>query len=315
MWLLLSLLGGAAALSMSDLFTAQDLEDESSIEVDGSPQDEGFQGGWSQGDGTNIGPGFPDEDSTDTPVQQVSPADGDSPALGKFDGLGLRIHSSDLFPDPDPDAPFVLTGDEDDDYLRGDALDDVLSGEGGNDTLVGSGGADWLDGGTGHDSLIGGEGADSLFGGVGNDTLIGGIGNDLLVSGTGDNTLMAGDGDDTLVGEAGSSFLNGGDGNDVLFAGAGNQLHGGGGNDAFLLSDRLEPSEPVRILDYTAEEDLILLQYDADEGAPDLQITFDSDTPDLAEIRLAGEILATVANAASLTAADISLVAEPGMGA
>lgn len=338
MWLLLGLLGSVTALSASDLFVS----DEPSDEDDG-------------GDGTNLSDrddsehdwlrarvgsfgDYPDalpqmtqavdvtqasgffDDMQFSALSDTQPAmlapDMDQPGMGKFDGLGLRVHSSDLFPDPEPEKPIIETGDDADNSLSGAALDDSLVGGAGHDTLLGAGGNDWLDGGKDNDSLVGGEGDDTLSGGAGQDTLIGGSGNDLLRSGTGDNTLLAGDGDDTLIGQAGTTFLNGGDGDDVLRGAAGNQLHGGAGNDLFqlvapLAEDLDTTSEPVHILDFSASDDLIEIEYDPAQGQPELTVTFDPESPDQAEIRIGGQICATVANGAALTADNIAFVATP----
>jgi len=255
---------------------------------------------------------YPDAESDDVATTVPQGETGSSPALGLFDGLGERVHSSDTYPPQPAEAPQHLEGDLTENRLRGGAMNDSILGYGGADHLAGHGGDDWLDGGSGDDSLIGGAGDDTLFGSGGDDTLIGGLGNDLLSAGGGVNTLMAGDGDDTLLGQSGPSFLNGGAGNDLLHAGAGNLLHGGAGNDQFRLSGPSAVAGPVQILDYTAEEDEIQFTYDPAQGLPDLSITFDPNAPDLAEIRLAGEVLAQIANARGLSLSDITLIAQPG---
>ncbi|SUZ31533.1 Hemolysin, chromosomal [Roseibaca ekhonensis] len=323
MWLLLGLLGSMTALSASDLFTAQGFGAGNADDTDDDPQDEDDDSGAPNGF-SGIATGFPDDDPGEVadggqgatpPSSDVGAADppSDDPAMGLFDGLGLRVHSSDVFPDPEPDTFQTLAGDENDNTLRGAALDDVIAGNGGHDSLAGHGGNDWLDGGAGDDSLIGGDGDDTLLGGAGNDTLIGGLGHDLMIAGSGDNTVMAGDGDDTLLGQAGSSFLNGGNGSDLLQAGAGNQLHGGAGDDIFLLPGAMPGADgPAHILDYAADEDQIQLSYDPAQGLPELSITFAADTPGLAEIRIDGNVMATVANAGTLSPSDIALVAQTG---
>lgn len=339
MWLLLGLLGSVTALAASDLFAAQGSDDDDTgDDATGHSDRDDDTNDWLRARIGTSG-GYPDDlPDTDLPatgtsesgVSGVQPAstgsmpsvtppvtagpDTDWPGMGRFDGLGLRVHSSDIFPDPEPDLPIVETGDDADNRLLGGGLDDSLFGWAGDDTLLGAGGNDLLDGGAGNDSLVGGEGDDTLSGGAGQDTLIGGLGNDVLRSGTGDNTLMAGDGDDTLVGQAGSSFLNGGDGNDLLQGSSGNQLHGGAGNDLFQVAAPMEtePSsmpEPVHILDYSASDDLIQIAYDPAQGLPEVSITFDPEMPEQAEIRIAGQICATVANGAALTFDDITFVA------
>lgn len=317
MWLLLGLLGSVTALTASDLFASHGPDDDENGD-DGTSVSEHDDGehDWLR---TRVGSfgGYPDDSPQMNQAATVTLApDMDQPGMGRFDGLGLRVHSSDLFPDPEPEAPIIATGDDADNSLRGAALDDSLVGGAGHDTLLGAGGNDWLGGGQDNDSLVGGEGDDTLSGGAGQDTLIGGLGNDLLQSGTGANTLMAGDGDDTLIGQAGTTFLNGGDGNDVLHGAAGNQLHGGAGNDLFqidapLTEDLDTTSEPVHILDFSASDDLIKIEYDPAQGRPELTVTFDPEEPGQAEIRIGGQICATVANGAALTADNIAFVATP----
>lgn len=316
MWLLLGLLGSVTALSASDMFSAQSSGDSTGDEEEDDLQSEAVLSGRGSDGDLHLSMDYPDADlgpDTDQ-VTAISPAgvSAPDPVLGLFDGLGERVHSSDTYPTLPPDAPQALHGNGTDDQLDGGALSDSLLGHGGDDRLAGRGGADWLHGGTGNDSLIGGEGDDTLFGGEGNDTLLGGSGHDLLLSGSGTNTLMAGDGDDTLVGQAGASFLNGGAGNDLLQAGTGNLLHGGEGNDLFRLPEAVADSGPAQIADYTAGEDEIQFSYDPSQGVPELSITFDPDVPNLAEIRLAGEVLAQVANAGGLSVSDIRLIAQPG---
>lgn len=314
MWLLFGLLGGVAALSASDMFVKARFEDDDEsdhLEDDESGVTDGPAGaGLGVPNGNLLSMDWDDVDDvapvTDGP--DSDPETPDFPGRGLFDNLGLRVHSSDTDPDLDPEEPRNLHGGPSDDHLFGTALDDALYGNDGNDTLIGSGGNDWLEGGAGNDSLIGGEGDDTLIAGSGDDTLLGGLGNDLLIAGAGTNVLMAGAGDDTLVGYAGPSILNGGEGNDLLQAAAGNMLSGGDGSDIFRLADSIGGAV-VEILDYTAGEDQIQVAYDRATGIPDLSITFDPDLPDQAEIRLSGQIVAIVVNAASLTSDDIVLLA------
>lgn len=317
MWLLLGLIGGVAALSASDMFVQTRFEDDDTVErpdsdEDGSDADPSAPAlGPSSGNLLTLGWDSDDDDPADDtpPADAVPVEEPDCPGRGLFDNLGLRVHSSDTLPDPDPAEPLALHGDGSDDRLTGAELDDLLHGNDGNDTLIGARGNDWLDGGAGNDNLIGAEGDDTLIGGAGNDTLLGGAGNDLLRGGTGVNTLMAGDGDDTLLGQDGASFLNGGAGSDLLQAGAGNMLHGGDGSDIFRLDDTIGAAA-VQIVDFAAGEDQIQIAYDRAAGLPELSITFAPDAPDMAEIRLAGQVVALIANAASLTPDDIMLLAE-----
>lgn len=317
MWLFLGLLGSISALSASDVFVSsgqdEDTQDDPEQAGDASEQ-------WSELAGY-LSSSFPDEDGEpilpDPSVPEGElpdpdlPIDVPAPGMGLHDHLGQRVHSSDEYPEPESPAPETLVGGAAGELLRGSELGDSIVGNGGNDSLTGLGGDDWLDGGAGNDSLIGGEGDDTLVGGTGNDTLIGGAGHDVIHTGSGTSTVMAGDGDDTVIGTAGGSFLNGGAGNDLLQGASGNNLHGGSGDDVFLLSALQEGAiEPLHILDYTAGEDVIQLSYDPALGVPELSITHHPDQPNQALIWLDDQILATVANAGGLTTADISLVAQ-----
>lgn len=239
---------------------------------------------------------------------------------GLFDDLDERIHSSDKFPEPDPEEPLHLNGGDSAALLQGSNLDDTLTGGAGNDTLAGLGGDDWLQAGQGDAYMNGGEGNDTLIGGAGDDTLIGGAGDDLLIAGEGNNTLNGGAGNDTLVGVAldddghdisGRNFLNGGDGDDLLIAGQGDYLNGGDGSDTFALGDWLHGQAAVTIVDFNPQDDQIVLHYDPSRlTEPQLSVQFSPTDPDTAQIWLDGHLIANVAHGAGLTAQDIALVPE-----
>lgn len=163
----------------------------------------------------------------------------------------------------------TLLGGRGRDTLYGGADNDRLFGEGDADTLYGEGGNDELDGGVGGDTMYGGQGDDTYFVGNGLDQVIenSGEGHDTVfsslfsytltanvedmvleqgaVNGTGnalnnqivgnaaDNTLFGMDGDDTLYGMDGNDTLNGG-------SGGTDHLHGGLGNDTYIIRDGLD---------------------------------------------------------------------------
>ena len=60
----------------------------------------------------------------------------------------IGIENDDLI------EPLVLSGDENNNFIKGDILEDLLSGKGGDDTLAGNAGDDTLFGGEGKDILI-----------------------------------------------------------------------------------------------------------------------------------------------------------------
>ena len=306
-----ALLSGQRASGEEDTFAPDSATEEESEDWSGSQGNLLAEAGLAAGDGADT---WMDDSSDPEPDR---PEGTDSPGL--FDGLDERIHSSDAYPDPAPEEPVNLAGDERDQLLDGTDLNDTLIGGSGNDTLAGHGGDDWLQSGSGDAHLIGGGGNDTLIGGAGDDRMEGNGGDDLLIAGQGSNTVLGGTGDDTLVGVAfdesgqdvsGRNFLNGGDGDDLLIAGQGDYLHGGPGADSFALGDWLAGHEPARIVDYSASEDQIVLHYDpARMAAPDLVVTHSEDDPQTAQIWLNGHLIAHVANAPDLAAQDIALIA------
>ena len=76
----------------------------------------------------------------------------------------------------------------------------------------------------------------------------------------GDDRLLGGEGDDSLTGGAGSDAVFGGDGADTISGGDGfDRLRGDAGADRFLFGALPAIGEADRILDFTAEEDLIVI--------------------------------------------------------
>ena len=127
----------------------------------------------------------------------------------------------------------------------GNVLDNALTGGGGNDVLRGRGGNDRLDGGAGTDTADYTQAATGVKvrldlgrtmddGEGGTDTLVsienltGSHFNDVIVGNAGNNVIRGGLGADVLLG---------GDGDDIIMGGQiqANQVHGGRGDDYFIL--------------------------------------------------------------------------------
>lgn len=94
-------------------------------------------------------------------------------------------------PDPTPEPPRPIEGDDGNNLLEGTSDDNMIYGRGGNDTLLGGGGDDVLDGGFGDDVLDGQAGNDLLEGGLGNDLYIWGRGRGTdVIADTGGNDRL-----------------------------------------------------------------------------------------------------------------------------
>lgn len=182
-------------------------------------------------------------------------------------------------------ADFLQGGDTND-FLEGGEGEDVLHGNGGDDTLFGGKamdslfgdmGDDALDGGDHDDDLIGGAGDDILNGGAGDDTLSGSFDNDTLIGGTGRDLLNGGAGDDVVRGndDAEADYLNGGRGDDRLEGGVDDTLHGGDGQDTFVVDS--DSDGAAYISDYDPDHDIIEVVYDPDGPIPILTTTETSD--------------------------------------
>ena len=169
----------------------------------------------------------------------------------------LRHDLLGLFrPQPEVDAPVILTGDgqlvggSGEDRLSGRAGEDSLYGQAGDDYLLGADGSDALWGGEGHDTLLGGDGSDVLYGEDGNDSIDGGNGHELIYGGAGEDSISGGTGADSLYGGADNDTLEGDSSTDQLFGGAGNDsiiggtgadtLYGGEGNDTIFGNTALD---------------------------------------------------------------------------
>ncbi|WP_235441720.1 calcium-binding protein [Rhabdonatronobacter sediminivivens] len=266
----------------------------------------------------SLSPELPwDHDPMDShPFANGQPAHESPDASWHDPALDDGVHSSDSFPPPeDRTTPQLLRAHDGGQTLQGGPGDDTLLGGAGNDTLNGGPGNDILVAVAGNNALNGGPGDDILIGGPGDDTLVGGWGDDLLIAGGGSNVLMGGAGDDVLIGgidgHGGQNFLNGGAGDDTLFGGGDDVLHGGPGADRFVLGDWIGPGERVTIMDYTPGEDRIQLLINPDiHPDPELLVSPDPDDPNNAVIRLDGEDIGLVLNAAGLRVEDIDLIAE-----
>lgn len=134
------------------------------------------------------------------------------------------------------DAAFTGTGNASANIITGGSGDDVLAGLGGNDTLVGGAGSDTADysaasggvvsqlfaGRTQNDGQGGTDQLDSV------ENLIGSAFDDVLTGSGANNRLVGGAGRDVLMGLNGNDILVGG-------AGAANELHGGLGDDRYVV--------------------------------------------------------------------------------
>ena len=160
---------------------------------------------------------------------------------------------------------FGLAGD---DNLSGESGNDTLDGGSGNDDIFGGVGDNSLIGGAGNDTLIGGTGADTIAGGTGDDRYLQIDANDQVIEAVGQgidtivtdltnftldtkalanvenlvlrssNSVGTGNSlNNSINGSVGNDTLNGGLGNDTLNGqgGASNELHGGKGNDTYVI--------------------------------------------------------------------------------
>lgn len=131
---------------------------------------------------------------------------------------------------------FIGTGNDLDNVLIGGAGDDVLRGRGGNDQLNGGAGIDTVDYTQAAAGVVvrldlgyapnDGEGGVDTF--VSIENLTGSQYNDVMVGDSGNNVLSGGIGSDVLLGGAGDDVLIGGQIQQ-------NELHGGTGNDWYVL--------------------------------------------------------------------------------
>jgi Ca2+-binding RTX toxin-like protein len=234
-----------------------------------------------------------------------------------------------------------ILGTSSNDIATGEAGNDNLQGQAGSDHLNGGIGNDLLDGGTGNDTLIGGGGNDSLYGQSGTDSLVGGLGNDFYANGVvGDGIVeAAGGGMDTVsvwqsyvlpseveilqlqgsvnlngtgntlnnrvTGNSGSNRLTGAGGNDTLVGGLGNDtLIGGSGKDA------LTGGGGADTFTYSSFTDSFETGSGSHDDITDYAIGDRIDAPSSV---IATTLIASVGNAASLSAGAISAVLTTGV--
>lgn len=156
----------------------------------------------------------------------------------------------------------TLYGGDDDDRLRGGDDDDTLYGEAGNDVLDGGRDADTMAGGLGDDTYFvdderdevieaSNQGRhDTVFSALESYTLTANV-EDMVIEGvrafhgTGnalDNQIVGNANANTLKGQDGNDTLYGMEGDDTLIGGTGgtDHLHGGRGNDSYLIRDNLD---------------------------------------------------------------------------
>ncbi|WP_185958670.1 family 16 glycosylhydrolase [Paracoccus laeviglucosivorans] len=108
-----------------------------------------------------------------------------------------------------------------------------------------------------------------IEGGIGNDTLRGGTLGDVMLGHDGNDLIRGFAGNDWLDGGKGSNHLNGGDGQDTLIAqGLNDTLHGGTGNDLFILSHEARGS---MIMDFELGDQIDISRFGC--SADDIRLT------------------------------------------
>ncbi|MFN1581172.1 calcium-binding protein [Vibrio rotiferianus] len=129
----------------------------------------------------------------------------------------------------------------------------------------------------GKDHIFAGAKDDLLLGGRGNDLLVGGKGNDVLKGGYGDDTLRGGSGDDVLLASHGDNRMHGGADNDRLIIGSGkNVVSGGSGEDKFVFTDKFGGHGNSTVLDFNADEDVLMFSSESIQSFSDLEISYDA---------------------------------------
>lgn len=212
---------------------------------------------------------------------------------------------------PEPEADdIVLPGTDGDDTLEGGVDDEFLVGDAGKDELLGGAGADVLLGGAGDDIAVSDEGDDTLYGGADDDALHGRAGNDLMNGGLGQDSLFGGDGDDTLVGrDEAEDYLIGADGDDVLIAGQGDHAYGGEGKDTFVLfAPGNADGGGADLADFNPDDDVVVVLVSPDQADAEVTLGSSESDPDQTELRIDGEVVATMATADAPNPEDIQLL-------
>jgi Ca2+-binding RTX toxin-like protein len=148
----------------------------------------------------------------------------------------------------------LLDGRDGDDDLDGGGGQDTLIGGAGRDLLSGYGGDDVLNGGKGVDTLVGGDGSDSLYGGGGRDILVGGLGADYMGFRSKDGPHRDYEGNhgrdvfffnSTAEADGDTLWIEGPDQLDFRQIDADTTA---GGNQAFVLTDQLEPGAAGKLV-------------------------------------------------------------------
>lgn len=246
----------------------------------------------------------PDTDvEEETSAAQADADDGDS--LLDMVAAGLRDT-----PLPDGEAE-ILNGGPDAETLVGGDGNDSIAGRSGDDELLGGDGEDTLAGGAGDDIAVSDGGDDVLFGGAGDDALHARAGNDLIHGGDGQDSLFGGQGDDTLFGGDEEDYLIGAEGNDALLVGAGDHAHGGHGHDSFFLTDTGASDAVAELMDFNSDEDVVVLLVDEGQADAELTMTLSENDSQQTEIRLDGQVIATLATEGAPGPADIRLLVSP----
>lgn len=192
----------------------------------------------------------------------------------------------DEFAQEGSDDSDVLIGDQDPDILHGHDGDDSLYGDASVDILFGGAGDDHLDGGSGDDMLIATEGADDLEGGDGDDILItaGILDSDAMhasiVSDLENGQVPEFDAETINLDERTDSddapdTLNGGAGNDMFIVGAGDIVISGLGADTIIAGEWSKGADPVEVVDFNPNEDVLIYDYAEGQPEPDLSVVDD----------------------------------------
>jgi len=129
----------------------------------------------------------------------------------------------------------------------------------------------------GSDKIYAGAKDDLVIGGDGNDLIVGGKGNDVLKGGHGNDTMRGGTGDDVLLASHGDNRMHGGADNDRLIIGSGkNVVSGGSGEDKFVFTDKFGGHGNSTVLDFNADEDVLMFSSESIQSFSDLEISYDA---------------------------------------
>ncbi|MFN1620470.1 calcium-binding protein [Vibrio rotiferianus] len=129
----------------------------------------------------------------------------------------------------------------------------------------------------GNDKIYAGAKDDLVIGGDGNDLIVGGKGNDVLKGGHGNDTMRGGTGDDVLLASHGDNRMHGGADNDRLIIGSGkNVVSGGSGEDKFVFTDKFGGHGNSTVLDFNADEDVLMFSSESIQSFSDLEISYDA---------------------------------------